>query len=177
MAAAYYFRTSDAGDGSFYFRASSLSGIAANLSVSASAGASGMVSLPPISMQASMSSTASAQAVLSGAAAALSAALSAHATAGGVLTDEASAPTSVGIKLYASPLNRVPLPGKALRAWTRYTEGDAPIDGGLGGLDVYTDGAGILAISGLSILPGDGILTLLDPLDPHRSRNLRVTFS
>lgn len=107
----------------------------------------------------------------------LVAAMSASASVAASLTTAASATSSVQIKLYSSPLNPIPIADTALKVWTRASEGAAAIDGGAAGIDATTDGAGVLVLSGLSIPAGAGVLTVTDPSDPRRSRNLHVTFS
>lgn len=68
------------------------------------------------------------------------------------------------------------LANKSLRAWSRQTISGAAVDGGSTGLNVTTDGNGILVLTGLTIPAGPGVVTLEDPADTYNSHNYHVVF-
>lgn len=70
-----------------------------------------------------------------------------------------------------------PLASTELRAWARASIGDAAVNGGAGGFVVSTNASGVLALTGLTVPAGAGVVTLQDPLDPVNSHNYPVTFA
>lgn len=62
------------------------------------------------------------------------------------------------------------------RFWTRSTLDAAAVDGGAGGLSVVSNGVGVFALTGLSVLAGAGWLTYKDPSDDLNCHTVPVIF-
>jgi len=95
-------------------------------------------------------------------------------------SDTASAPTATAAQTSSVSLTLKTASGnftQASKFWTRTSLQSAATDGGSGGISATPDVDGVVTLTGLTIAPGDGWVTMKETADDLNSHNYPVTFA